>query len=88
MTYIQTSLDWGKVQMDIEAPAHKLKRYNHEMLQISKNIGVMVAELSKEEINCRRLGKQTTKHRELVDKINQEIENYQAMITFGVLLNG
>lgn len=85
---IQTSLDWAKVQIAIEQPARKLKTYNHQMLQISRNIGLMVADLSKEEINCRKLGKQTRKHQELVDKINAEIENYERMITFAVLLNG
>jgi hypothetical protein len=58
------------------------------MLQISTNIGRLVKNLSEEEINCRRQGKQTRKHQELLTKINKEINMYEQMLTFGVLLNG
>lgn len=85
---IQTSMDWAAVQRRIEAPALKMKRYSGEMLKVSRNIGLMVRELSKEEINCRRSGRQTPKHKETVDQINQEIANYERMITFAVLLAG
>jgi hypothetical protein len=85
---IQTSMDWADVQRRIEAPVHKMKRYSHEMWNISHNIGLMVKELSKEEINCRRYGKQTRTHKQMVDNINQEIANYERMITFAVLLAG
>ena len=85
---IQTSMDWAGVQQRIEAPVIKMKRYGHQMMKISRNIGYMVSALSKEEINCRRSGKQTAKHKEMVDKINLEIANYERMITFAVLLAG
>ena len=85
---IQTSMDWAKVQQSIEAPVIKMKRYSHQMMKISRNIGYMVSALSKEEINCRRQGKQTERHKEMVDKINLEIANYERMITFAVLLAG
>ena len=85
---IQTSLDWADVQKRIEAPVHNMKKYNNEMFKVSRNIGFMVKELSKEEINCRRAGKQTLRHKEMVDNINQEIANYERMITFAVLLAG
>ena len=83
---IQTSLDWTRVQQRIEAPIHNMKRYSHEMWNISHNIGLMVQDVSKEEINCRRTGKQTRLHKELVDKVNKEIENYERMLTFAMLL--
>lgn len=85
---IQTSLDWPDVQKRIEAPLHKLKKYTHEMWNISHNIGLMVKDISKEEINCRRHQKQTRLHKELVDKVNEEIANYERMMTFAVLLTG
>lgn len=85
---IQTSLDWQLIQTNLEAPLHKMKKYSHEMWNISHNIGLMVKDLSKEEINCRRLGRQTRLHKEKVDKINEEIANYERMITFAVLLAG
>lgn len=85
---IQTSLDWASVQTRIEAPVHRMKKYSGEMLKVSRNIGHMVTELGKEEINCRRQGCQTQRHKEMVDNINQEIANYERMITFAVLLAG
>lgn len=85
---IQTSLDWPKVQSNIETPVYRMKKYSVEMLKVSKNIGSMVTELSKEEIVCRRLGKQTNLHKEMVNKINKEIANYESMVTFAVLLAG
>jgi PP-loop superfamily ATP-utilizing enzyme len=85
---IQSSLDWPAVQTAMEAPLHKMKKYTQEMWNISHNIGLMVKELSKEEINCRRHQKQTRIHKEILAKINEEITNYERMITFAVLLAG
>jgi PP-loop superfamily ATP-utilizing enzyme len=85
---IHTSLDWPKVQTTLEAPIRRMQKYSHEMWNISHNIGLMVKELSKEEINCRRQGRQTRLHKEQVDKINEEIANYERMMTFAVLLAG
>ena len=85
---IQTSVDWPQVQTQLEAPARRMKKYSGEMLKVSRNIGLMVSELSKEEITCRRMGKQTSNHKQMVDKINQEIANYERMLTFAVLLAG
>lgn len=83
---IQTSLDWPATQTALEAPLHRMKKYTQDMLDISRNIGLMVRELSKEEINCRRYQKQTRIHAEQLAKINEEIANYERMLTFAVLL--
>lgn len=88
MSEITQSLDWPKVQREMEGPVRRLGKYSGQMLKISKNIGFMVSELSKEEINCRRQGKQTKRHQELLLKINEEISNYEQMLTFGALLSG
>lgn len=85
---IHSSLDWPAVQTALEAPLRKMSKYTHEMWNISHNIGLMVKELSKEEINCRRQQKQTRQHKEMLDKINEEITNYERMMTFAVLLAG
>ena len=79
-------MDWAKVQTTLEAPIRRMQKYNHEMWNISHNIGLMVQDVSKEEINCRRQGRQTRLHKELVDKVNAEIENYERMLTFAMLL--
>ena len=88
MAEITQSLDWAAVQIALESPAYKLKRYTGDMLKMSKAIGHMVKKLSEEEILCRRMGRQTRKHKELLEQINQEIAHYEQYLTFGVLLNG
>ena len=88
MAEITQSLDWAEVQIALEAPAYKLKCYTGDMLKMSKAIGYMVKKLSEEEITCRRMGRQTQKHKELLEQINQEILHYEQYLTFGVLLNG
>jgi hypothetical protein len=88
MSEIQTSLDWPGMQTAMEAPLYKMNKYTHEMWNISHNIGLMVKELSKEEIECRRQQKQTRKHRELLNKINECIAEYECNLTFAVLLAG
>ena len=88
MAEITQSLDWARVQIELEAPAHKMKKHTNDMLKMSDAIGHMVKRLSEEEINCRRIGRQTQKHKELLTKINEEIDHYEQYLTFGVLLNG
>ena len=83
---IRSSLDWPETQTVLEAPLYKMNNHTHEMWNISHNIGLMVRELSKEEIRCRRHQKQTRQHKEMLDEINLEITNYERMITFAVLL--
>jgi len=87
MTEIYHSLEWEAVSIQLENATKRMKRYGPEMLQIIANIGTMVKKLSKEEINCRRKGRQTRQHKELLEKINQEISNFEQYLTFGVLLS-
>ena len=88
MAEINHSLEWAEVSIQLENAAKRMKRYGPEMLKISSNIGDMVKKLSEEEINCRRQGRQTRQHRELVAKINAEIAQFEQYVTFGVLLSG
>ena len=88
MAEITQSLDWAQVQIALEKPAHKMKTYTGDMLKMSNAIGAMVKKLSEEEINCRRQGRQTQRHKELLLQINQDIAQYEQFLTFGVLLNG
>jgi hypothetical protein len=88
MAEITQSLDWDRLSIQLENSAKRLGRYSPEMLRMSSNIGAMVKELGKEEINCRRHGRQTRQHKELLDKINAEITNFEMYLTFGTLLGG
>jgi hypothetical protein len=86
MYAITHSLEWSDVKTQLEAQARVLGPAGIKLLTIVSNISKMVSELSREEINCRRHGRQTIRHRELLAKINQEINAYEKMITFGALL--
>jgi len=85
---IETSLDWQTVYPKLIKLAEGTGEHQKDMKKIVGNLESMITELSIEEIECRRKQKQTKKHQELITKINEEISNYEQMITFGTLLNG
>ena len=82
LNQIQTSLDWNIVKTNINATGlmTSLQLFN-ETSVIDKYVGA----LSIEEINCRRLGKQTRKHKEMVTAINKLIRDLELAITVGLL---
>lgn len=84
--YIQTSEDWSKIEQDLLTKARALPHAEHDLSKICKNIGKLVAQLSLEEINCRRLHKQTIKHAELMKQINEQIDSLEQLITFAALI--
>jgi hypothetical protein len=88
MNEIQSSLDWPEVQTALEAPVYKINKFGGELRKMSDNISSMIKALSIEEIECRRQQKQTRKHKELLDKINEYIADYERNLTFAVLLAG
>ncbi len=82
---MQSSLDWSNIQWEFEAPTRKIKRGQKDLLKIMTNIDRMVTKLSNEEINCRKYKLQTTRHKLLLEQINIEINNYEQLITMGIL---
>ena len=84
---IKTSLDWDKQYNELYTLGRKLKdsRNCSDMLRILLNIDRLIIHLSVEEINCRRYNKQTAKHKTLLANINAEINNYEQLITMGIL---
>ena len=85
---IETSLDWQKVHAKLIKLVWLHKKHQKDMKKILGNIETMIINLSIEEIQCRKKQKQTKRHQEMITKINEEISNYEQMITFGTLLNG
>lgn len=84
--YIQTSEDWAKIEQDLLTKAKSLPQATHDLSKICKNIGKLISQLSLEEINCRRLHKQTIKHSELIKQINEQIDSLEQLITFAALI--
>ena len=85
---IESSVDWQEVRTSLIKLAEATGIHQNQMKKIVGNFDSMITELSIEEIECRRKQKQTKKHLEMITKINEEITNYEQMITFGTLLNG
>ncbi len=85
---IESSLEWQTIYSKLIKLADGCGQHRHDMKKIVENFEVMITELSIEEIECRRKQKQTKRHKEMITKINKEIEKYEQMITFGTLLNG
>lgn len=82
---MQSSLDWDNIQWELGAPTRKIKRGQKDLLKIMSNIDLMVTKLSNEEINCRKYNQQTTRHKLLLEQINIELNNYEQLITMGIL---
>lgn len=85
---IWSSLEWQQVRTELIKMSEATGRHQKEMKKIVENLDVMITELSIEEIECRRRHTQTKRHEEMLVRINEEIKNYEQMITFGTLLNG
>jgi hypothetical protein len=81
---ITTSLEWSTVRAEIISQIHSLD-YNPDLRKMVKTIDHMVQELSKLEVEARRINK-TTKTQPQVDLINKSIETLDQFITMATLL--
>jgi hypothetical protein len=83
---ITSSLEWVTVRAEIVSQIHRLD-YNADLRKMLKSIDHMVEELSKLEVEARRINK-TTKTQPKIDAINNAIETLDQFITMAALLNG
>jgi len=81
---IQTALDWQEVSAQIRRDLDRVG-YNPDLKKMFNNIQLMVTELSKLEVNGRRL-RTTNFTQELVDKINKAIDHLEKLILMGLLM--
>jgi hypothetical protein len=81
---IQTALDWQEVSSKIHSDLHRLG-YNPDLQKMFSNVQLMVTELSKLEVNGRRL-KSNTFTKNQVEKINQAIDHLEKLILMGLLM--
>ncbi len=83
---ITSSLEWFNVRAEIVSQIHRLA-YKDYLRKMLKSIDHMVEELSKLEVEARRINK-TTKTQPKIDAINNAIETLDQFITMAALLNG
>ena len=82
---IQTSLDWDPIFKQLADNLHKLS-YNPDLYKMLNNIDDMVQELSRKEVDARRIRKpEYTK--EQVDKINKAIDQFEKLLIIASLMN-
>ena len=81
---IQTALDWQDVSMQLRNDLDRLG-YNPDLRKMFTNIQIMVTELSKLEVNGRRI-KSTDFTQTQVDKINKAIDHLEKLILMGLLM--
>jgi hypothetical protein len=81
---IETALDWQEVSAQIRRDLDRVG-YNPDLKKMFNNIQLMITELSKLEVNGRRL-RTTNFTQELVDKINKAIDHLEKLILMGLLM--
>lgn len=82
---IENSLDWVEVGGELTKQLHKLP-YNLDLRKMIRNIDSMIIELSKLEVEARRLHK--PKHtKEKVDTINKAIDHLEKLMLIAQLMS-
>jgi hypothetical protein len=82
---IKTSLDWEEVSKQLSIQMSSIG-YNPDLRKMLKNIDVMISELSKLEVDARRIRKpEYTK--EKVDSINKAIDHLEKLLLIAKLMN-
>ena len=81
---IETALDWQQVSIQISKDLNSIG-YNPDLKKMFNNIQLMVTELSKLEVNGRRL-RTTNYTQSQVEKINKAIDHLEKLILMGLLM--
>jgi hypothetical protein len=81
---IETALDWQEVSAQIRRDLDRVG-YNPDLKKMFNNIQDMITELSKLEVNGRRI-RSTTYTQSQVDKINKAIDHLEKLILMGLLM--
>jgi len=81
---IKTALDWQEVSIQISKDLNSIG-YNPDLKKMFNNIQLMVTELSKLEVNGRRI-RSTDYTQNQVEKINKAIDHLEKLILMGLLM--
>lgn len=81
---IETALDWQEASIQISKDLNRLG-YNPDLRKMFNNLQLMVTELSKLEVNGRRL-KTNNFTQTQVEKINKAIDHLEKLILMGLLM--
>lgn len=82
---IENSLEWESVFKKLANQLHPLP-YNPDLYKMLNNIDDMVDELSKAEVEARRIRK-LSYTKEKVDSINNAIDHFEKLLIIAKLMN-
>ena len=81
---VETSLDWPGVERTLQKNLSQLD-YNHDLHKMHKNIGEMIRELSRLEVDARRTRNRTAANAQR-DKINASISHLDRLIVMAMIM--
>jgi hypothetical protein len=81
---IETALDWQEASIQISKDLNRIG-YNPDLRKMFNNLQLMVTELSKLEVNGRRLRTNNFTQTQ-VEKINKAIDHLEKLILMGLLM--
>ena len=81
---VKVARDWDRISIDLENQLRSIG-YNPDLRKMLKNIDAMVTDLSKMEVEARRIHSMTlTKPK--VDKINKSIDHLEKLLLMAKLM--
>jgi hypothetical protein len=75
-----------RAERQIATVKHKIAR--KDLLKMVRTIDVAMVAADMESVECRRLHRETSRYKELVQTANKLITNLEQHLTFAVLLGG
>ena len=66
----------------------KNKRHRRDLLKMIKTIDAAIIAVDQESVECRRLHKETTRYKDLVQTATNLVLNLEQHLTFAALLDG
>lgn len=75
-------------QIERKIPQIRNKVARRDLMKMLRNVDVVINDISKESVVCRRLHRETIKYRELVQKASNQLTNLEQHLTFAALLGG
>lgn len=75
---------------DLEAKIRDIDNYelSKDLLKLARSCENYITEISKEQVNCRRLRHTTVKMQELADRLTECVNNLEQYILFAYLVKG
>lgn len=82
---IRNSLEWSNIASELYKQLHDVG-YNQDLMRMIQNINKMVAELSKREVEARRI-KKPEYNQAFIDEINKAIDHVEKLLLVAKLMS-